>query len=120
MRTVLVGRFEDGLMIEARPGKIVAERCRDGIKEIKVSVTKSVAPTFKYKRTTRLNIVDQPTVMDPFEKNIIYIKESEWGDDGLFTKKDIEANEVVSYYSGIFWNETEMELFPDNQTSYEM
>ena len=58
--------------------------------------------------------------MDPLEKRFIYINETEWGDDGLFAKKDIGANEVVAYYSGIFWNDTELELWPENQTSYEM
>ena len=120
MKTVLVGQFKDGIMINGKHAKIIAERCNDGIKEIKVSVPKPDTPTFKYKRPTRLNYGEQPTVMDPYEKNIVYIKESAWGDDGLFAKRDIKPKEVVTYYSGIFWNATEMELFPDNQTAYEM
>ena len=120
MRTVLVGQFKDGIMTEGRPAKIIAERCNDGIKEIKVSMPTYDAPTFKYGRTTRIDIGDQPTVMDPFESTYVYVNETEWAGEGLFAKKNIEANEIVSYYSGIFWNDTEMELWPANQTSYEM
>ena len=119
MRTVLVGQFKDGVMIEARPTNIIAERCNDGMKEIKISMPIYDAPTLKYRRTTRLDIGDQPTVMDPLEKRFIYINETERGDDGLFAKKDIGPDQVVAYYSGIFWNATELELWPTNQTSYE-
>ena len=38
MRTVLVGQFEDGIMIQGRSAKIIAERCNDGIKEIKFAL----------------------------------------------------------------------------------
>ena len=120
MRTVLVGQFEDGIMIQGRPAKITAERCNDGIKEIKVSSPKADAPTFRYGRTTRIDMGEQPTTMDPYERNFVYINTTKWGDDGLFAKKDIKSNELVAYYSGIFWDTAEMELFPDNQTGYEM
>ena len=120
MKTVLVGQFKDGIMIQARPAKIVAERCNDGIKEIKISKVKSGAPTFKYARATKLNIGDQPTVMDPYEKKIVYVNTTDWGDDGLFAKRDIKKGELVSYYNGMIFNATENELWFDNHTGYDM
>jgi hypothetical protein len=120
MKTVLVGKFEDGIMLSGRPAKIVAERCNDGIKEIKLSAVKPDAPTFKYSRPTRVNIGDQPNEMDPYERKFVYINTTKWGDDGLFAKKDIKENELVSYYSGIIFDVSEIELFPNNQTGYEM
>ena len=121
METVLVGQFNDGIMISSRSAKIIAERCNDGIKEIKTSsIKRRDAPIFKYVRPTRTYIGDQPTVVDPYEKNFIYINTTKWGDDGLFAKKDIKAKELVAYYSGIIWNSTEVELFPANQTGYDM
>ena len=113
-------KFEDGIMIHGRPAKIVAERCNDGIKEIKISKVKANAPTFKYSRPTRVNIGDQPTVMDPYEKQVVYVKTTKWGDDGLFAKRDIKKGELVAYYSGNFFNGTEMQLFTSNQTGYDM
>ena len=120
MKTVLVGKFEDGIMLSGRPAKIVAERCNDGIKEIKISSIKPDAPTFKYSRPTRVNIGDQPKEMDPYERKLVYINTTKWGDDGLFAKKDIKVNELVSYYSGIIWDSAELELFPNNQTGHDM
>ena len=120
MKTVLVGKFEGGIMLSGRPAKIVAERCNDGIKEIKLSAVRSDVPNFKYSRTTRVNIGDQPNKMDPYERKVIYINTTNWGQDGLFCKKDIKQNELVSYYSGLVYNTSEMELFPNNQTEYEV
>ena len=120
MKTVLIGEFDDGIMLRGRPAKIVAERCNDGIKEIKISKVKASAPTFKYSRPTRVNIGDQPTVMDPYEKKTVYINTTTWGDDGLFAKRDIKEGEIVAYYAGNFFNGTEMELFTMNQTGYDM
>ena len=120
METVLIGLFKDGIMIQGKQAKIVAERCNDGIKEIKVSTPLPNSPTFKYSRKTRIYMGDQPTKMDPYEKNTIYINKTKWGDDGVFAKRDIKAGELVSYYSGIFFNASEMELFPDNQTGFDM
>ena len=118
METVLVGKFQNGIMLQASPAKIVAERCNDGIKEIILSKPKPNTTTFKYNRATRLYIGHQPTEMDPYEKKNVYIKELKWGGDSLFAKRDIEKNDLVSYYGGILWNETELRLFPQNNTSY--
>jgi len=120
MKTVLVGQFKDGIMIRSRPAKIIAERCNDGIKEIKISKIKSDAPTFKYRRPTNMDIGDQPTIMDPYEKQIVYVNTTDWGDDGLFAKRDIKKGELVAYYNGLLFNQTENELWFDNQTGYDM
>ena len=120
MKTVLVGKFEDGIMLSGKPAKIVAERCNDGIKEIKLSSVQPDVPEFKYSRPTRVNIGNQPNRMDPYEKKFVYVNTTKWGDDGLFAKKDIKKDELVSYYSGMFFDNLEMELFPDNLTGYGM
>ena len=119
MKTVLVGKFQNGIMHRGRPAKIVAERCNNGIKEIKLSIPKRETPAYKYSRANRLSIGDQPTEMDPYEKRTVYIKELDWGGDSLFAKRNIMKNEIVTYYGGIFWNGTELELFPVNATSYD-
>ena len=65
MRTALVGKFDKGIMIQAHPAKVVAERCKNGMKEIKISQISEKTSTFKYSRPTRLRIGDQPQKMDP-------------------------------------------------------
>ena len=47
MRTALVGKFDEGIMIEARSARVIAERCNDGIKEIKLSKVRADSPSFK-------------------------------------------------------------------------
>ena len=120
MKTVLIGQFENGLLMQGKPAKIVAERCNDGIKEIKVSAIIPDSPTFKYSRPNRIHIGDQPTKVDPYESRYVYIKETRWGDDGVFAKKEIEKDDIVAYYSGMRFNGSEMELFPANQTGYDV
>jgi len=34
-KTALVGQFDKNMMIAARPTKVIAERCKGGIKEIR-------------------------------------------------------------------------------------
>ena len=41
-------------MIAAKPTRIAAERCNNGIKELKFSEPKENAPTLKYERPTNL------------------------------------------------------------------
>ena len=120
MRTVLVGKFKDGVMLEGRPSKITAERCNGGIKEILVSPPRSTDPVFSFKRNTRLRI-HNATIMDPFEKNTVYVNVTMHGaGEGLFAKRNIDAYEVVAYYTGTVWTAEEhiSELSPSNQTGY--
>ena len=120
MKTVLVGKFENGVMLEGRPSKIYAERCNDGIKEIKVATPLPDSPVFKFERSTRISVGDKPTKMDMYEKKNVYIKKTKWGDEGLFAKRNIKKHELVAYYNGIFQNSSEFELFPGNLTGLAM
>ena len=120
MRTVLIGKFKDGVMIEGRPAKILAERCNDGLKEIRLSKPDPKSPVFTFKRNNRLRIYE-PTIMDPFEKSVVYIRTTEGRGDGLFARRDIDANEVVSYYGGNIFSEHELReiVLRKNQTGYD-
>ena len=118
MRTALIGKFDKGIMIQARPAKVMAERCKNGMKEIKISQIMEKSPTFKYSRPTRLRIGDQPQKMDPYERKLVYIKDDDFGGDGMFAKRDIDQNELVAYYGGILWNHKKLDLYTDNDTSY--
>ena len=120
MKTALVGRFKEGVMVDARPAMVIAERCNDGIKEIKFSLPKPEAVVFSFKRNTRVRIHD-PTIMDPYEKQFVYVGVTERGDNGLYARQDIKKNELVSYYSGTFHplSEPTDPLVPMNLTGYE-
>ena len=122
MRTVLTGKFERSKMISAQPSKIILERCNLGIKEIKIARPKLGDPELKYFRPNRLRIGDHPRVMDPYTKKMVYI-DNGVKEEGVFAKRNINKGELVTYYSGLFWNITEQSLFTRtkycNQTSEE-
>ena len=124
MRTVLVGKFLDGLMLEGRPSIIVAERCNNGIKEIKLSSKKKddtkTPAVYRFSRNTRIRI-HEPTLMDPFEKNTVFIKTDIEKGDGLFARRNIDPGEVVAYYSGmVITKDDNLGYMPANLTQYEM
>ena len=99
MKTALVGTFVDGVMIEGRPTKVIAERCNDGIKEVKVDRLKLDEPSIGFQRNTR-NRIHNPTIMDHFEKKNVYVDQTDRGDVGLFARKNLRAKNVIAYYSG--------------------
>ena len=120
MRTVIVGKFKDGVLIEGRPSKIIAERCQNGMKAIKVAKPDQRSPVFNFRRNNKL-CVHQPKLMDPFEKNSVYVGPTDEKGEGLFVRRNIEPGEITSYYSGIIWSAIEFEeisLLP-NQTGYD-
>ena len=102
-------------MIAAKPTKILAERCKNGIKELKFAKPKENAPTFKYERPTHIKPGDQPNVPDPFESRRIYIDRGVMH-DGIFAKKDIQNGELICYYSGTLHNPRIIPIFHQNQT----
>ena len=121
MRTVLIGKFKNGVMVEGRPTKILAERCNDGLKEILVSPPETNSRVFRFQRNTRVRI-HQPKIMDPFEKNSVFVSKTANSGEGLFARRNIETNEVVSYYSGVILKTEEIKQIrfngASNQTGY--
>ena len=113
--TVLLGKFQNGVMIAAKPTTILAERCKNGIKELKFAKPMENAPTFKYERPTHLKPGDQPSVADPFESRRIYIGKGVM-QDGIFAKKDIRNGELICYYSGTIHNPRLIPIFRHDQT----
>ena len=122
MRTALIGKFKNGVMVEGRPTKILAERCNDGLKEILVSPPEINSRVFRFQRNTRVRI-HQPKIMDPFEKNSVFVSKTANSGEGLFARRNIETNEVVSYYSGVILKTEELKQIrvngASNQTEYE-
>ena len=96
-------------MTAAKESTVIAERCHNGIKEIKIAKVKINSPTFKYERPTQVRFGDQPLEMDPYERKMMYIGDG-IKDDGVFAKKDIKRAELIMYYSGLLRTSDEEEL----------
>ena len=117
--TVLLGEFSNGTMIAARPTKIVAEKCKNGIKQLKFAKPRKDAPTLKFQRPNFLRPGDQPNVSDPFERSVIYVAPSGISKDGIFARKQIRQGDLIAYYAGTIFNTNSQPIFFRNQTKAE-
>ena len=127
-------------MVSAKEGSISAYKCQNGILDIKVKL-KYNSPNFKYDPPAvarisnnvsnfyillQVEVVEiwlicidicfQPTIQDPLQRKNIYIKTGPFG-DSLFAKRDFSNGDLITYYSG-FWYETE-EVNWENMTESE-
>ena len=120
MKTVITGKFRNGVLIEGKQAKIVAERCRNGMKEILISSPNQNKPALSFKRNNHLRI-HQPAIMDPFEKNSVFVKNTIEKGEGLFARRNFERNEIVSYYSGVILPSTQVKTWSSlkNRTGYD-
>ena len=120
IKTVIVGKFKDGVLIEGRPARIVAERCKNGLKEISISLPNPKSPTFKFKRNNNIRVY-QPTIMDPFEKNSVFIGNTKEKGEGLFARRTFQPYEIVSYYSGMILPSKDFKAWSSlkNRTGYD-
>ena len=120
MKTVITGKFRNGVLIEGKPAKIVAERCRNGMKEISISSPNSKTPSLSFKRNNHIRI-HQPAIMDPFEKNGVFVKNTIGKGEGLFARRRFESNEIVSYYSGVVLPSSQVKTWSslNNRTGYD-
>ena len=120
METALVGQFKNGTMLSAKVSKVKRERCNHGMKELEIEEPNADSPTFRHTTTSHTHIGDQPTLMDPYERKMIYIHDGV-KDDGMFAKRNISKGDLLAYYSGLtvsILNSNEA-LCPTNQTMAE-
>ena len=105
-------------MISAKPTKILAEKCKNGVKQLKFAKPKMDAPALKYQRPNFLRPGDQPNVADPFERTVIYVAKGIRG-DGIFARKQIRQGDLIAYYAGTIFDANTQPIFFGNQTSAE-
>ena len=120
MKTALAGKFNNGVMKGALAANVTAERCNNGFKEIKISMSKDhTSPTFRYSRPTKCNIGDKPILEDPYESMHVFVDDVKelTGEKGLFARKPIQNGQMIAYYSGIIWITTDEELLPKDFSS---
>lgn len=99
--------------------KVIGERCRNGVKELKLVVQH---PQIIWRREiqTHNNIGTQRQRMDPHERRSVYIGDSTipGAGEGIFAKRRFQPFELISYFGGLktfkenflFKNMTDSEL----------
>ena len=106
-------------MLAAKPTRIVAERCKSGVKHVKFAKPKKDAPILKFQRPNFLRPGEQPQIFDPFERKNVYVKKGVF-QDGLFARRDIRKGELICYFSGQIYDPDIYPTFPANQTKSQM
>ena len=99
LQTALLGSFENGRMVAARPTRLtdlVLDPKTQIFSPVFAAVTSNPGvdlslPVLKYSMSTRTFIADQPLVPDPYETELVEVKQSQvsGGGSGLYARKDI-------------------------------
>ena len=97
LQTALLGSFENGRMVAALPTRLTdlvldpETQIFTPVFEASTSNTGVDLPVLKYSISTRTFIADQPLVPDPYETELVEVKQSQvsGGGSGLYARKDI-------------------------------
>ena len=102
--TGLRGSFVDGVLQNVAAVNVVAERCNNGVKELKFEHSAYEKGTIWEKEETNVTYIGKNRqVMDPYERKSVYVKESSnpSAKEGLFAKRKFVQGDIVSYYGGL-------------------
>ena len=120
--TGLHGKFVDGEVLEARAVDVVAERCRQGIKEIRMRLNTRDDTLWRLADSESL-LRSFARTMEPHERKSVYSGKSRVEGDravtgeGIFARRLFLPGDLVTYFSGV--RTTEEEMFHDNMTDHE-
>ena len=106
LRTGLRGTFRDGELVAGTEVRIVATRCRGGLKELLLvegSATEDSGESLTIWRREDTNATwlgSYPRVMDPHERRSVYVGQSAipGSGEGLFARRSFLPGELVAYY----------------------
>eukprot|EP00094_Tigriopus_californicus_P012910 TCALIF_12483-PA protein Name:"Similar to SETD7 Histone-lysine N-methyltransferase SETD7 (Homo sapiens)" AED:0.33 eAED:0.34 QI:0/0/0/0.66/0/0.33/3/0/235 len=115
MKTALWGIFINGTMISAKEAVIVAQRCFDGVKRLRLSLSPN-DEDFHFGRPNHMRFNFNPTQTDPYERKRVNVRETNDRGQGLFAKSRIEPGDVVAYYAGLIFDSKTHEMFSPNMT----
>lgn len=120
MKTALVGRFKANTMIEAFATEVIANRCRRDLMEVEFAKPKDDSQPYWFEELGGLRFSGPATLIDPYERTTVYVKSVPGKGEGLFARRDIAKDEVISYYAGMAFNVTARPIFTTNQSWSEM
>jgi len=113
--TGLRGTFVDGVLTRAEVIKVVGERCKNGVKELKTQTSKRYENvSWERKEPENLHFKEYGKIMDPYERKSVYIGNSTLpgANLGLFARRNFSRNDLVSYFGGIKLPQSEI-IFPN-------
>jgi len=101
LQTALLGEFNDGVMVAARPARLEAIEI---VNDIAVpTFTRLPGDLVGYSLSTLTSVGANPLTEDPYEQRTCKVENShvEGGGQGLYANRDIEKGEVIAFYNGV-------------------
>lgn len=105
---MLLGIFEEDKVIEAHESLIIGHTMKSGIFNLQFHQISSGSPAFRFWQSTLQNVECPWLQEDPYERKTVYAGPSAMMEetltdagDGLFLRKDVPADTIVSFYNGI-------------------
>lgn len=112
LQICLVGRFQNGIMEEARSSTVQTTYLSGPIlvavaapPPATPAAATTAAMTFRFSPATSRAMSVPPLQEDPYERTKVEVGSSaiSGAGDGLFTKADTEAAEILSFYHGLYY-----------------
>ena len=115
METSYVGKFENRVMREARYAKVKELKCdANGLPYVSTFLNESLDAIFYYKPPSNVSFGAGPEkIRDPYEDNLVYSDTSAIPNsgEGLFLKKDVRSQMLITSYLGYVYGEEESEIY---------
>ena len=101
--TALIGRFENGQLVRARPAKLEAKLDSSECKLPKFSFNSDDTAGVCFDVSTHDLLSLQPLVGDVYERDRVCVKKSliDNAGEGLFSKVALKEGEIASFYNGV-------------------
>jgi len=99
LTTLLVGEFDDDRLVSGREAKIGRVRCRHGVLELESAAIDNEIQ-YTYESYSETGLSSSPTVQDPYEFQTVRVELSRLGGEGLFARKALPKERLVSYFHG--------------------
>ena len=100
-KTAIKGTFKDEKLVNGKMCEVIGSTLEHGIR-IPIFSQPS-GPSYTYEEPDRKKIAKNPLIPDPWESEMVYVKESllPQGGEGLFAKKDIPQKNLVCLFNGV-------------------
>ena len=105
LTTVLWGEFSRGLMVRAVHTRLADIDLRGLVPRAIVSQNDLGGPQFSLSPSTATTMEVSPLLQDPYETRWVTVRQSTvvGGGDGLFARREIPADTVISFYHGLVY-----------------
>ncbi len=120
-QTMIVGKFEDGVLVSGQEGFLVGleKDVDNGLMKPLYYLNKANTDRFRFSESNQTYIGDDPTVRDPLEDKYLFVGNSmiEGAGRGVFLKNAVKKGTMVGFYNGVRMSSIESKLKREDRKS---